>query len=102
MPSRLAELHFRKYSRRGPLSSVMMDDGVGDVDVLTVFWTEFGFDPENEIESGQLLSQHREMIIAKAQDPVDMGVEKGVRRDPTSRSDWQRSVVDRLKSKVGW
>lgn len=102
MPSKIAQLHFRKYSQRGPLSSVLMDDGSGDEDLLTIFWTELGEDPADEQEAASLLVSQRIALIRKAQDTGDMTVEKGVLRDPTFRADWQRGVVNSLKNKVGW
>jgi len=79
-----------------------MDDGAGDVDVITVFWNEFGHDPVDEQEADTLLAQERAIIIGKAKNPVDLTVEKGVNRDSTRRPDRQRSVVDKLAKKVGW
>lgn len=102
MPSRIKQLHFRKYSKRGPLSSVVMDDGVGDEDVITVFWNELGLYPVDEEEANTLLSRERAIIIGKAQDTTDLTVEKGVLRDSTRRSDWQRKVVKNLTKKAGW
>ena len=102
MMSKLEQLHFRKYSKRGPLSSVLMyDTSRDDDDVLTIFWNDLGLDPPDEEAAGELLQEHRGVLLEKAVDPVNVEVEKGVRRDPTERPEWQKNVVYNLRKKAG-
>lgn len=64
----LHQRHFKRYTTRGPLSSVLYRDAAGEFDHLTIFWELMGEDPTSEEEAEALLVAREFDIVAAAED----------------------------------
>lgn len=95
--------YFLEESKRGPFSCVLLDDGVGGVDMATIFWDETVLGSPSDAAAAQvLLGSNLSEILSMANDPSNRSVLKGVLTDPTRRPQFQQRMVDRYARNAGW
>ena len=103
MPSREWQQFFREFSKRGPLSCILVErTSSSDPEMLTIFWDELGFSPNTPEEALVLFRSNTAGILAVADDAQDPRVVNGVLNDRTEHAAWQARTLAKYKRKAGW